>query len=517
MEKSYIISFLYLLLIYIASAQNIIFGGSPLLIVGEKSNKSCTASFIYYAPKPPNSIIYMIVTDGRCSMNGYNDSFSTADGSEILGYTEETAFGNSDPQVGGLDFTILNVTINYQNVKQPQFTPYVIGPSLNNDGVDEIYSVTSYLTPTETGLEVCAYGQKSGYRCGKLIELDVEVPILNPWENGTKLVKGLNKVDMGGNGFEHEEDLGGPVYFVNVDGKKKTAQALGHIVDTNNDDPEHKILYYMPLKNIVNRGYYNLTLFTVNGDNIEVNLTNPKLKRQENKNRKSKAIFDNNIYGGYPIGVGGQIDKSGQRCTTSFAMIRDGGTNGILTAGHCAVLNKDENVYVGTGEDADTIGNIEVYELGDIDGNDFAFINVNSRDVLPCVIAPDNNNIYQKLAVTSDITLSEGSNVCAFGVVSLYICGEIIEIGASTRFLDANRNWQILTDLIYVDTGNKKFVKGDSGGPAFIKTSDTTAQAVGHIVGGFQLQNINILAITPIKKVLEYSSGRFKLLTADSC
>jgi len=61
----------------------------------------------------------------------------------------------------------------------------------------------------------------------------------------------VNKVDLGAIGFESQADIGGPVYVQNNSGGVITSQALGHIVATNNDDPQHKFLYYMPIDKVL--------------------------------------------------------------------------------------------------------------------------------------------------------------------------------------------------------------------------------------------------------------------------
>jgi len=48
-----------------------------------------------------------------------------------------------------------------------------------------------------------------------------------------------------------KEDIGGPVYVQTNSSGTTTAQALGNIVATNNDDPNHNFLYYMPINKIL--------------------------------------------------------------------------------------------------------------------------------------------------------------------------------------------------------------------------------------------------------------------------
>jgi hypothetical protein len=57
---------------------------------------------------------------------------------------------------------------------------YTAGLTSKDGAVSEIYPATSYLTPNKTGLEVCAYGSKSGYNCGNLTEIDLNITVTNP-------------------------------------------------------------------------------------------------------------------------------------------------------------------------------------------------------------------------------------------------------------------------------------------------------------------------------------------------
>jgi hypothetical protein len=64
--------------------------------------------------------------------------------------------------------------------------------------------------------------------------------------------KGLNKVDMGTSGFDGDENIGGPVHYVlKQAGQKTVTSAMGHITWFDNSDPNHKLLYYTPIDEVL--------------------------------------------------------------------------------------------------------------------------------------------------------------------------------------------------------------------------------------------------------------------------
>src|SRR6185312_2628844 len=118
------------------------------------------------------------------------------------------------------------------------------------------------------GSEVCAYGAISGYLCGKVVEVDASLEIPNPDQGGSTTLAGLNKVDLGENGFEYEADLGGPVYTVSNISDRTVAQALGHISSIDYSDSQHKFFYYTSLdavlKDLVEYAKCSYSLLTYN-------------------------------------------------------------------------------------------------------------------------------------------------------------------------------------------------------------------------------------------------------------
>ena len=98
-------------------------------------------------------------------MYGYGENGNV----KRLGMAFGMTFGD-----GGLEYVF--VTSGWDNI------PYTTGLTSDDGVISELYPTTSYLTLTEAdkGTEVCAYGAKSGYHCGTLNEINVEITVPNP-------------------------------------------------------------------------------------------------------------------------------------------------------------------------------------------------------------------------------------------------------------------------------------------------------------------------------------------------
>ena len=129
-------------------------------------------------------------------------------------------------------------------------------------GEKELVPITG-LGSVTIGSRVCAYGTVSGYNCGKVVEIN----------SNLESRRVTNKVDLESNGFYVEGDLGGPVYVESGIGDRTTAQALGFINRFDNNDPNHKFLYYTPLdkalKGILGSSNCNYALMTYNETNAQ--------------------------------------------------------------------------------------------------------------------------------------------------------------------------------------------------------------------------------------------------------
>ena len=244
--------------------------GYPISIVDtsvpnwDKNNvKNCTTSFAVRRLPDTDGFITSSLCRRDFSTNGIDRVFSS------YFYDGDNNSDKWDWFIGGLSFysykfekNELGELVGYDvglvlgsgtlTTKEWITVPYVTGLTTNDKTISERYPITSYLTLNETGQKVCAYGTDSGYRCGKLIEIDLELKIPNPWFTVPAIIfKGLNKVDLGTKkGFESEKDIGGPVYVqTDNDDGTVTAQALGYITSIFNDERTgSKFFYYTPIE-----------------------------------------------------------------------------------------------------------------------------------------------------------------------------------------------------------------------------------------------------------------------------
>jgi len=65
------------------------------------------------------------------------------------------------------------------------------------------------------------------------------------------MLNNLNKVDLGTNGLLNE-DVGAPVYSETQIGERTLAEALGHVSQIDNNDPQHQSFYYSSLEQALN-------------------------------------------------------------------------------------------------------------------------------------------------------------------------------------------------------------------------------------------------------------------------
>jgi len=230
----------------------LIFAGHPILVSegynNDGSKKSCTASFAVLYTNSPDCEFGDdnggFITSSLCSpiTDSLGNRVFARDGSTLLGDMEYMTFGRVSSVINDFDYAYVSIDTSQNNL-----TPYTTGLTTNDKTVSELYPVIGTPLP-QLGI-ICAYGSSSGYRCGSQVGSDLEITIPNPWNSGSTITfKGLNKVDMGTNGFESEEDRGGPVYSVGDSVDKKTvATAFGHMTWFDNNDPNHKLVYYTPI------------------------------------------------------------------------------------------------------------------------------------------------------------------------------------------------------------------------------------------------------------------------------
>jgi hypothetical protein len=246
----------------------LIFAGYPILVTEDHGGKkSCTASFaVLYTDSPDCEFgddNGGFITSSLCSpvTDSLGNRVSTRDGS-MLGDMVYMTFGRVSTLNNNFDYAYVSIYVD-----KNKLTPYTTGLTTNDKTVSELYPVIETSLP-QLGI-ICAYGANSGYRCGSQVGSDLEITIPNPWNSGSTITfKGLNKIDMGTNGFESEEDHGGPVYLVGDSADKKIViNVLGHITWFDNTDPNHKLVYYTPIDKALsaifenNKCSYNLLTY----------------------------------------------------------------------------------------------------------------------------------------------------------------------------------------------------------------------------------------------------------------
>jgi hypothetical protein len=493
MKKTHLISPLYLLsLLKSASSQ----GGTPQpnsprdLFAGYwinfENQKNCTASFVVNKQG-----INGLLTSARCCVNNnclngnvFDTAYENEDDGNVtkIGQVHDAQFGGDN----GLDYAF--VTLDSIDWKPFHYTA---GLTYDNGSMTELYPVIADFAPTELGIPICASGQSSGYLCGNLTELNLDLVVTNPWTGRPTILKGINKVDLGKYGFESSEDLGGPVYVKTDKNGTTTSQALGHMVATNNDDPQHKFLYYLPIEKVLTAA--NTELLTYQE---EEKIDDFEIKYSEwNDTIDVNAVDPNNpntyIYAGNRISVENENSPYRTVCTTNFAVGKDFWTNGILTSGRCdESLRVGPNVFLGGTNKR--IGYINRVENGGKKQNkDYAFITPNQGvNPMPCIAVPNKEGTRDYLAVTSATTpwpfwTFITTEVCLVGASSgWFYCGEVIGLDETITYSREGKKYT-MTGLGKVKLkGYGAIPNGDIGGPVFIKDSGTTARAIGHVFSG---------------------------------
>jgi len=549
MKKINIITPLYLLTILNSAYSQ---GGMPQELremfagywINFENQKNCTASFVVNKQG-----VNGLLTSAQCCVNNNclnGNAFDTAyenedDGSVTrIGQVHDAQFGGAN----GLDYAF--VSLDSVDWKPFLYTAgLTANDTINNGTITELYPVTSDFTPTEPGLAVCASGQGSGYNCGNLTELDLTLAVSNPWNGKPTILKGLNKVDLGVNSFESKEDIGGPVYAQSNNSGTVTAQGLGHIVAVNNDDPQHKFLYYLPMDKVLNSGDTKLLTHTLEEEKNEIEIKTVKWNETADINgnpTKRATDPEENFYvlAGDKITLGEPDNFI--YCTTNFAVKKNGHWNGMMTAGHCVNEEKEDVYWAGNERSkiSKKIGYIGESEWKD--GNDYAFIDTGEPKVVPvpCVFALRKGWIWDSVDYLPVVTYISspviiGREVCASGATSGEVCGKVTNHGLTIRvnYFDQKTNKRgssMVTGVSLVSTGilpGLGIKGGDSGGPVYIRLdsegvweSDYVAEAVGHVVAAhFGISGFfPIFYYMPLTKTFNaFGPNHFTLITSDTC
>ena len=246
--------------------QNVLIAGYPILvgingINGTVWNK-CTGSFVIVntnSSQCQNGNDYGgFLTSFFCLPPVFLDPNATQpgvvnwDNSVSLGklyYGPEMNWNKSIDNYWHLSAEYVYISANLNSVK---LLPLV--PKTTDEGTTDLLPVIASSNPTSPGLPVCVYGAASGYQCGNITELNLNLAVPNLWIKGGPcdwctdwMLNNLNKVDLGTNGLLIE-DIGAPVYTETQIGDRTLAQALGHVSIVDNNDPQHQTFYYTPLE-----------------------------------------------------------------------------------------------------------------------------------------------------------------------------------------------------------------------------------------------------------------------------
>jgi hypothetical protein len=153
----------------------VLFAGYPIIV---ENTKKCTAAFI-----GDKQGIDGFITSAQCCARNNCNLFPNQPLDNVYGYDNDGNLaligGAYDIRFGdnGLEYLfVTSILVDWNNIL------YTAGLTSDDGTISEVYPATSYLTLTEAdkGKEICTYGAKSGYRCGTLNEVDVEITIPNP-------------------------------------------------------------------------------------------------------------------------------------------------------------------------------------------------------------------------------------------------------------------------------------------------------------------------------------------------
>ncbi|CAG8482191.1 31025_t:CDS:2 [Gigaspora margarita] len=207
-----------------------------------QNEKNCTAAFI-----GNKQGIDGFITSALCCARDNCNIFRNEDSDVVY------EGNNTLNLIGGVYEIMFNLGYVFVTISTDwNYIPYTLGSR------NELWPITSYLTLNETGQEVCAYGAKSGFFCGTLDEINVNMAILNPFTDRLDTLN-VSKVKLGEKGFESFEDMGGPVYKRIDNNGNTTAQALGIITSFSTDNNTgHQYFYYTPIETILSAGIINL-------------------------------------------------------------------------------------------------------------------------------------------------------------------------------------------------------------------------------------------------------------------
>jgi hypothetical protein len=201
----------------------------------------CTAGFgVHYQGG------HALITAGHCSSNVGNEVYLKR-GFEEIGSVVQVDYG----VISNNDYAIVRLVSSADGrADYFRFSPEI--PVLVGDNL-QLRRILGAFTDTRLQQEVCGYGGKSErVLCGKIAEFDYSVVEATGIE-----LRGLVKVSIGKKvNFQDGYD-GAPVY-VAFDEYSQVAGAVGHVIGTNDADPQNKFFYYEPI-DVIQQQYKLIT------------------------------------------------------------------------------------------------------------------------------------------------------------------------------------------------------------------------------------------------------------------
>lgn len=228
------------------------------------------------------------------------------------------------------------------------------------------------------------------------------------------------------------------------------------------------------------------------------------------------------VYAGMPIFFNGSIAGDQGRCMSSFPVVPigpsddcdwDNGAFGFLTSARCCKNNPTcaaDEVYQAE-DNPQWIGQVQDTALSEFVGHtliDFAFVAVNMDEetqLTPYVWGQDSESKLQLYPVTGLGSVAVGSEVCAYGAIAGYLCGNVVEMNLNVGWPERGTSFDGVNK---VDLGDYGFyAEEDWGSPVYTISNirdRTIVQALGYISGlDNSDQHHKFIYYTPLEKAFE--------------
>ena len=268
------------------------------------------------------------------------------------------------------------------------------------------------------------------------------------------------------------------------------------------------------------------------GNQSEITL-NSLPQMETNLTKRGNDSSQTLIYAGMPISLMSYsldkpVDENAGNCTLGFAI------NGVALSDWCSAVGnsfitsarccqKHNHCFSFTvlspNEKEINVGKVQQSTYIDTSGwkrINFDYLRMslpyleedrNKVRITPYVMGGD-EDFYPVIGLGS-VTI--GSQVCAYGAGSGYLCGKLIEIGSSWEFIKEgyNENFTFVVNKVDLGEGHGFDSERDLGGPVYVANTigDTTvAQALGYISGvDYSDLNHKIFYYTPLSAFFNYA------------